>query len=170
MAQRSRPLVIFISCLVLLMGAYSGWWMFLASGLRDSTQTWIAERRAHGHEAAYGDLEVGGFPFALRLRLNDASYILNPDGESWAWRGGDMAVTLRPWDPGHLKFSLGGVHRFTYTSGRRSPSRMNATRRKAVSWAGIMLEIAPITVSPPSSVVSSSSPTASLDECFRRSK
>ncbi len=117
MVQRPHPLVIFIACLVLLTGAYSGWWMFLASGLRDSAQTWIAEWRAQGHEAAYGDLEVGGFPFALRLRLNDASYTLNPDGEGWAWRGGDMAVTLRPWDPGHLEFLLGGVHRFTYTSG-----------------------------------------------------
>ncbi len=166
MAQRSRPLVIFISCLVLLMGAYSGWWMFLASGLRDSTQTWIAERRAHGHEAAYGDLVVGGFPFALRLRLNDASYILNPDGESWAWRGGDMAATLRPWDPGHLEFSLGGVHRFTYASGdggwHTATLRMDEAGdvegmvgldRAGLPWAGFLdaegLEVTPREGAPP---------------------
>ena len=117
MPSRPRSLIIFLGLLALLAGGYSGWWLFLASGVRDGAQTWIAERRAQGHEVAYDGLHVGGFPFALRLRLDDASYILNPDGEGWAWRGGDIAVTLRPWDPGHLEFLLGGVHRLTYASG-----------------------------------------------------
>ncbi len=117
MPRRPHLLIIFLGLLALLAGGYSGWWLFLASGVRDGAQTWIAERRAQGHEVAYDGLHVGGFPFALRLRLEDASYILNPDGEGWAWRGGDIAVTLRPWDQGHLEFLLGGVHRLTYASG-----------------------------------------------------
>ena len=88
--------------------------MFLASGLRDKTQTWIAERRELGHEIIYSDLEVEGFPFALRLALREASYVLNPKGEGWAWHGGDMGVTLRLWDPAHLEFYIHGTHRLTY--------------------------------------------------------
>ena len=109
-----RTLVIFLGLSALLAGAYSGWWMFLASGLRDKTQTWIAERRELGHEIIYSDLEVEGFPFALRLALREASYVLNPGGEGWAWNGEDMGVTLRPWDLGHLEFSIHGTHRLTY--------------------------------------------------------
>ena len=88
--------------------------MFLASGLRDKTLTWIVERRELGREIIYGDLEVEGFPFALRLVLREASYVLNPGGEGWAWHGEDMGVTLRPWDLGHLEFSIHGTHRLTY--------------------------------------------------------
>ncbi len=114
MPRRLSPLVIFIACLTLFAGAYSGWWMFLASGMRDGAQTWIAERRALGHEVSHGELEVAGFPLTLRLRLGEASYVMNPQGEGWAWRGDHMEVALSPWNPGHLEFSIHDVHRLTY--------------------------------------------------------
>jgi len=117
MVQRPRPLVIFVACLALLAGADSGWWVALASGLRDGVAAWAMARRALGHEVTHGDLHVAGFPLSLRLRLGDASYVLNPQGEGWAWRGGGLGVTLSPWDPGHLEFSIHGVHRLTYASG-----------------------------------------------------
>ncbi|MBL6935550.1 MAG: DUF2125 domain-containing protein [Alphaproteobacteria bacterium] len=117
MMSRPRPLVIFFVVLALLAGAYSGWWMVLASGLRDGVAAWAGERRALGHEVTHGDLDVAGFPLSLRLRLGEASYVLNPQGVGWAWRGGGLGVTVSPWDPGHFEFSIHGVHRLTYASG-----------------------------------------------------
>jgi hypothetical protein len=121
------------------------------------------ERRELGHEIIYGDLEVEGFPFALRLVLREASYVLNPKGEGWAWHGGDMGVTLRLWDPGHLEFSIHGTHRLTYavaaggwhTATLRAGGAvgMVGLDGESLPWAGFLdaegLEIIPREGAPP---------------------
>jgi hypothetical protein len=65
--MRRLPLVIVVS-LVLAGAAYAGYWFYTARALRDQLAT---ARAGETYQLAWRAVEIGGFPWAFRLRFAD---------------------------------------------------------------------------------------------------
>ena len=55
--------------LVVVVGAYTAYWMIVAGKLKDGVADWADGMRGQGLDAAWQAARVGGYPFAFRLEL-----------------------------------------------------------------------------------------------------
>jgi hypothetical protein len=92
--RRFRLPLALAAALVLIVAAYAGWWWFAASTAREEVAVWTARERAAGSQVNYAALNVGGFPFLLRVTATDFALV----------RGGGLSVSApllevsaRPW-------------------------------------------------------------------------
>jgi hypothetical protein len=57
---------------VVLVGAYTVYWLIVAGEVKDGVSTWAHAQRARNIEVSWRDIHVGGFPFAYRVGLENA--------------------------------------------------------------------------------------------------
>jgi hypothetical protein len=57
---------------VVLLGAYAAYWLIVAGQLKDGVSAWAQAQRAHKIEVSWQEIGVGGFPFACRVKLENA--------------------------------------------------------------------------------------------------
>lgn len=88
-------------------GIYTLAWLLLADRLRDDIARWTAGAAAGGWTVAAGALDVGGFPFSLRVRTGGVT-VTTP---RWRWRAPGVTAAARPWAPGRIRISAPGAHR-----------------------------------------------------------
>ncbi len=106
-----------IAILAVIVAAYVGFWFYSASQLRDTALAWIGTRQAEGLEVKYGRLDIGGFPFALRLRV-EAPALSAPTAEKpWGWEGQAVRAEMRPWSPHRVSVTAPGEHAVMVTDG-----------------------------------------------------
>ncbi|MDG1439116.1 MAG: DUF2125 domain-containing protein [Emcibacteraceae bacterium] len=100
-----RIKIIFISVLVLI-GAYSFFWFYLADQAKETTLSWIenSEERLEGIKLYVGDVTVSGFPYKIAVEATtfNASvpaglYGKNPILISFP----NIAAVYQPWKPNH---------------------------------------------------------------------
>ena len=84
--------------IAVVCGAWVGWWFFLAAGLREQVDAWVANTKARGYGVSYSRLEISGFPFALRLALTDPaiSAPYDPEWVGWSWQGAALLAESLP--------------------------------------------------------------------------
>lgn len=100
--------------------AYVGYWFFAASQLRDGVVDWIEARRHDGLTVDYARLDIGGFPFLLRMRV-DAPTLAAPTAETpWTWEGQRLHAEARPWNPLNFTVLAPGNHALVVTVDGRS--------------------------------------------------
>ena len=110
--------LILIAVLVLGIGGYVGFWLFLAGRVEPLVARWAEERRADGYRVAYGPVSVEGFPFRLLARIERPEIAGGGASEApWEWRGERLSVVTQPWKLRHLIFSFDGEHRVGYLAG-----------------------------------------------------
>ncbi|UMA63872.1 DUF2125 domain-containing protein [Roseivivax marinus] len=63
--------------------AWSGLWAVQAWIARGAIEDWAEAQRAAGWEVSYSDLDVGGFPNRVDVRMSDLA-VANPEA-GWAW-------------------------------------------------------------------------------------
>ena len=78
--------------------SYVIFWFVMAEQFRDAVRDWA--EGGDGYRAAYSGLVLGGFPFLVRLTVEDAE--LSRPGV-WAWRGGTVVLEARPWSPWRVR-------------------------------------------------------------------
>jgi hypothetical protein len=83
--------------------SYVVFWFVMAGQFRDSVRTWA--EGGDGIGAAYSSLALGGFPFLVRLSVEDAE--LSQPG-LWAWRGPRIVLEARPWSPWRVRVRAPG--------------------------------------------------------------
>jgi hypothetical protein len=83
--------------------SYVIFWFVMAEQFRDAVRTWA--EGGDGTRAAYSRLSLGGFPFLVRLSIEDAE--LSRPG-LWAWRGGSVVLEARPWSPWRVRVRAPG--------------------------------------------------------------
>ncbi|MBL6959297.1 MAG: DUF2125 domain-containing protein [Rhodospirillales bacterium] len=88
--------------------AYVGWWFVLATGLHDDGLAWIDHLRLGGYTVSYSHMEVGGFPFKLRLTVETPDIAPPIDKQPWSWRGETVFLDTRPWNFNHMTLRLTG--------------------------------------------------------------
>ncbi len=91
----SRIVVWILVLLVVAAGAYGGYWFITANRLQAGLDRWAAERRAQGYALAWTKESVGGFPFAFRIALADASLAR---GNLYRVTVPEIAGEASPWD------------------------------------------------------------------------
>lgn len=62
-----------IVLLVAVAGAYAAFWLIAAGRIEDGLGRWAQSLRAHDLDLSWRAVRVGGFPFAFRLELRDAT-------------------------------------------------------------------------------------------------
>lgn len=71
--KASRYLLVSPIVLLLAAGGYTAYWFATARSLEAGLNKWADQRRAQGYDLTWRDERVGGFPFAFRIALTDAS-------------------------------------------------------------------------------------------------
>lgn len=103
----------FLAAVAVFSIAYGVFWFVVASQIRDGATEWVAARRAEGLVVGHSGFRVGGFPFLLRLTVEEPRLAAPGDQPSWAWEGQRAVVEMRPWSPQRVVIRLSGSHRLT---------------------------------------------------------
>ncbi|WP_321395098.1 DUF2125 domain-containing protein [Emcibacter sp.] len=103
--MRFKALVITV---LVVVGAYSAFWFYLAGKIEEKARIWIAAQESKGVRTFYGDLSVEGFPYKIVLKLSGLRVTL----PSELTRRGEvnvafpeLAVVAFPWKLTHAVVS-----------------------------------------------------------------
>ena len=58
--------------LLVLLGAYTAYWLIVAKRVSDGVSAWAQAERADKIEVSWHSIGVAGYPFAYRVALEDA--------------------------------------------------------------------------------------------------
>ena len=82
--------------------AYFMLWRYGASEMKTAVGEWVEDQRAAGFDVSHGALKTDGFPFFLRLHI-DEPHIASPG--AWDWRTDRLTIDALPYDLNKLIFS-----------------------------------------------------------------
>ncbi len=85
-----------------ILFAYYLLWRAGAAEMKNGVEAWVLDQRATGIEVSHGDISRDGFPFFLRVHIDDVS-IAKPG--SWSWRVERLTMDALPYDLNRLIFS-----------------------------------------------------------------
>ena len=85
--------------------AYYMLWSAGAAQMKSAVHDWIEDQRSAGLTVSYSDIVSGGFPFFLRVHIDDVE-IASPDG--WRWQGERLSLDALPYNLNRLVFSPQG--------------------------------------------------------------
>jgi len=124
-----RRIAVIAAVLVALAAAWAGAWTWIAYGLHDRAEQWVADRRAEGLTVDYERMAVTGFPWRWRVAIQKPNLAgAGPSG--WTWQGDAVEADVAPWSlrdvpvrfPGDQRFSAGaGAVAETWTARAAKP-------------------------------------------------
>jgi hypothetical protein len=90
--------LVVVALLLVLLGAYTAYWLVVARRITDGVAAWAQTERAEMVDASWEKIGVAGFPFACRVELENAVLRdgrLTPPPEL---RISALSASARPWD------------------------------------------------------------------------
>jgi hypothetical protein len=84
--------------LLALFGAYAAYWWVVAGQIKDRLVAWQQSEKTHKIDAAWQGLRVTGFPFAFRVKIENASCRDRAWSPAPEVRFGRLTGSARPWD------------------------------------------------------------------------
>ena len=87
-----------VAVLLVLLGAYTAYWLIAAKRISEGVAAWVQTARADKIDVSWGSVGVAGFPFACRVALENAVLRdgrLTPPPEL---RIPALSASARPWD------------------------------------------------------------------------
>ncbi|MEM1103190.1 MAG: DUF2125 domain-containing protein [Pseudomonadota bacterium] len=114
----------------LLFLGYSVAWMQTAAKVAADVEAWSADQRGAGKDASYAAIKRAGFPFFLRIVLEEPRLAGAPaanGGPAWSWRADKLTLNATPFNPNHVVASAKGEQRVTMAPG--------ALRGEDIVWA-----------------------------------
>lgn len=98
------PAYLGLGLVLILGGAYTGYWFYVAAKLQAGVEAWVADQRAAGSALTIADGSIGGFPLSFRRDFGAATLTLQ--GEAPLSVTASSAVAeIRPWDLNHVIFA-----------------------------------------------------------------
>lgn len=82
--------------------AYFMLWRYGAAEMKNAVGVWVEDQRAAGFEVSHGALITDGFPFFLRVHVEEP-HIAAPG--AWEWRTERLTIDALPYDLNKLIFS-----------------------------------------------------------------
>jgi len=113
LANLRRTAVVAI-ILAVAAGAWSIYWLVLATSLRDGVIAWTQQRRAEGLDVGFANIEIGGYPISVRVVI-DRPTAGSSDG-TWSWSAENGELALSPFTPNRILVHLAGRQEFVLTS------------------------------------------------------
>jgi hypothetical protein len=98
MRRTRRPLlaVLALAALLILAAAgYAGYWFYAVGQVRGGLADWAAARRAEGYAVSYAGPTITGFPFEIRVRLDQPMVVGRQ--KRWRWAGDGVEAVAAPW-------------------------------------------------------------------------
>jgi hypothetical protein len=98
MRRPPRLGLVVVALLLVLLGAYTAYWLVVARRITDGVVAWAQTERAEMVDASWEKISVAGFPFACRVELENAVLRdgrLTPSPEL---RISALSASARPWD------------------------------------------------------------------------
>ncbi|VAV94376.1 hypothetical protein MNBD_ALPHA06-2270 [hydrothermal vent metagenome] len=87
---------------VLLVLAWSGYWMFGAGWLQNQTKQQIANLQAEGYQVSYNEMKVSGWPYRFALTMQGVTVIAPPDQQNLQIYTPVLRVHAMAWKLSHL--------------------------------------------------------------------
>lgn len=101
--------------LAVAAGAYSLYWYGAAEVAKEAVAVWADDRRDEGFTVDYGEVEVTGFPFSFRVRI-DRPAIGQAFVPAWTWSTEQLSAHARPWSPNRFTIDAATDHDVEYTA------------------------------------------------------
>jgi hypothetical protein len=99
-----------LAAVALAIVAWTGFWFYSANRLERSIDDWIAAKRTAGWDITHDGIEIGGYPYRLRVDVN-APHISWPNRPGApAWQADRLATIAHPWNLNHVLADLTGRH------------------------------------------------------------
>jgi hypothetical protein len=98
MRRPTRFGLVVVAVLLVLLGAYTAYWLIVARQITDGVAAWAQTERAEKIDVSWNTIGVGGFPFACRVALETAVLRdgrLTPSPEL---RIPALSASARPWN------------------------------------------------------------------------
>jgi len=103
-----RPVAVVFIIMCTLIGAYVGYWLTVASELREQTLRWVAARQAEGYTVSHGALRRRGFPLQARIEVGVPSIVDAGNTPKWAWHSSRAQVSIPLFNPDELIIHVEG--------------------------------------------------------------
>jgi len=89
----------------LIFAGYYLLWRAGAQEMMKAVDTWVIDQRTAGLDISHGAVKAEGFPFFLRVQIDEPD--IAAPGE-WRWRAETLSLDALPYDLNRLIFSPGG--------------------------------------------------------------
>lgn len=99
------PLVILCLGAVLILGGYAAYWYYVAGRLQAGIEDWAQQQRALGHEIAFSQDAISGFPFAFRRDFQTSALTWHQGAFQLSATAEHVSAEMRPWDLRSVEFS-----------------------------------------------------------------
>jgi hypothetical protein len=73
--------------LTIVAGLYTGGWFFLSAQLSSGIDTWLAQQKKAGLEIRYASQQRSGFPFAIKITVDQPVIASDRKPTSFVWQG-----------------------------------------------------------------------------------
>lgn len=101
--MRKRWIIGWITLLIALGTAYTGYWFWLAQTFQQNLALWVDQQRAMGYRISYAPGEPGGYPLSVHIALSRV-VIDSPPGQSpWRLDSASKILSIAPWAPLSLR-------------------------------------------------------------------
>jgi hypothetical protein len=106
-----RRKILVVITLGIAAALYAGYWYSAAEVVRRGLLDWSAARRSEGFTIGWDRIEVGGFPFALRVAIEKPIFGQSRIEPGYEARGPLLVGEARPWALGqwHITAAQGGT-------------------------------------------------------------
>jgi hypothetical protein len=91
------PAYLGLGLVLILGGAYTGYWFYVAAKLQAGIGEWVTQQRAAGNEVRVGDGSIGGFPLTFRRDFGAAEMLLQGAAPAQIVAGSAIAE-IKPWN------------------------------------------------------------------------
>jgi len=91
------PTYLGLGLFLLLGGAYTGYWFFVAAKLQAGIEAWAAEQRASGNDVRFANGSIGGFPLTFRRDFGGAELLLQGTTPMQIVAG-SVVAEIKPWN------------------------------------------------------------------------
>jgi hypothetical protein len=116
----------------LAIAGYIVWWFIAADRVEAATRAWIEQQRALGYVIEHDGIERGGFPYRIRLAVDNPS-IEAPEAQGgWRWSANGVTGVMEPWNPMHVIARFEGRHNLRWRDGK-TPMEIQAMAEEALA-------------------------------------
>jgi hypothetical protein len=139
MRRPTRLGLVVVAVLLVLLGAYTAYWLFVQQRITEGITAWAETERAQKVDISWQKIGVAGFPFVWRVELDNAALRngrLTPSPEV---RIPAVSATARPWDFGTWQLTAPeGLSAMLAGGGERPPLKLAA--HTAIGVAAVDLQ------------------------------
>jgi hypothetical protein len=125
--------LVILAALVVIAGAYAGYWFVVAGQIEDGVVAWAQSEAADKLEVSWQKLRVTGFPTAFRVELETVGLRDNALIPAPEFRIPAVSGAARPWD--FATWRLAARQGFTAdiaAAGERAPAKLIAQRADGI--------------------------------------